>query len=138
MDMSTAMQNLNWLAIIVSAVSTFLIGGLWFSPVLFGKAWMELNGFKESDLQGGQGKIFGVSFILALVMAFNLAMFLAAPEVDFSFGLIAGFLTGFGWVAMAFGVTYLFERKPIKLFWINAGYHIVAFTVMGGILGAWK
>jgi len=40
-------------------------------------------------------------------------------------------------VALSFGVTYLFERKSFGLFLINAGYHGLAFTLMGAILGAW-
>ena len=44
---------------------------------------------------------------------------------------------GFGWVALSFGVTYLFERKPLSLFLIKAGYHGVALTLMGAILGVW-
>lgn len=38
----------------------------------------------------------------------------------------------------AMGITYLFERKSFKLFLINAGYHVVTFTIMGLILGVWK
>lgn len=138
MDMSSAMQNINWAAVFVSALSVFIIGGLWYSPILFGKVWMKLNSFNDNDLKSGQGKIFGVSFILALIMAVNLALFLAAPGVDFGFGLTAGFLVGTGWVAASFGITYLFERKPLSLFFINAGYHVVSFIVIGGILGAWR
>jgi hypothetical protein len=74
--------------------------------------------------------------VLELIMAFNLAAFIGA-ESDITFGLIAGFLAGFGWVALGMGVTYLFERKSFRLWAINAGYHLVSFTVMGGIVGVW-
>ncbi|MCX6953408.1 MAG: DUF1761 domain-containing protein, partial [Verrucomicrobia bacterium] len=82
------------------------------------------------------GRIMGVSFTLELIMAFNLAAFIGAKGT-LAFGLFAGAAAGFGWVALAMGVTYLFERKSLRLFFINAGYHGVAFTVMGAILGAW-
>jgi hypothetical protein len=50
---------------------------------------------------------------------------------------MAGALVGLCWVGTSFGITYLFERKPFILFAINAGYHLVTFTVMGTILGLW-
>ncbi len=131
--------HFNYLAILVAAVSTFLLGGLWFSPLMFLRPWMQELGLTEEHCkkQGNIGAIMGVSFILELIMAFNLAAFIG-PKASLAFGLGAGAAAGFGWVALAFGVTYLFERKSFRFFLINAGYHGVAFTVMGGILGVWK
>ncbi len=132
------LSQLNYLAVFVSALTSFLIGGLWYSPVMFSNAWMKENGFKEEDLKdANMAKIFGTSFVLALIIAFNLAAFIGSNS-DLSFGLFAGFAAGFGWVAMSLGITYLFERKSFKLFLINAGYHIVTYTIMGGILAVWK
>ena len=81
--------------------------------------------------------IFGGSFVLEFVMAFNLAAFLG-DTADLIWGITAGALAGVGWVAASTGVTYLFERKSMKLFLINAGYHVIVFVVMGVILGVWK
>lgn len=132
------MEKVNYLAVLVAALSTFLIGGIWYSPILFAKAWMRENGFNEEELKkGNMAKIFGLSFILGLIAAFNLAMFLGG-ESDAKMGAFYGFLAGAGWVATFIGTHYLFERKSFTLFLINAGYSIVALTVMGLILGAWK
>lgn len=129
---------LNIWAVLVSALSTFLIGGLWYSPAVFGKVWMRENGFTEESLKGGNmAKIFGLSFLLGVVAAVNLAMFMG-PENDPAMGAMWGFLAGFGWVATFVGTHYLFERRSFKLFLINAGYSVVALTVMGVILAAWK
>lgn len=132
-------MSFNYLAILTAAVSTFLLGGIWYSPAVFYNSWMREMGLTAEALkaQGGIGRIMGVSFILELIMAFNLAAFLG-PKATLSFGLFAGAGAGFGWVALSFGVTYLFERKSLRLFFINAGYHGVAFTLMGAILGAWR
>jgi hypothetical protein len=130
--------QLNYWAVLVSALSTFLIGGLWYSPAVFGKAWMRENGFNEEEMKNSNmAKIFGLSFLLALIAAVNLAMFMG-PEKDPTMGALWGFLAGVGWVATFVGMHYLFERKSFKLFLINAGYSIVALTVMGVILAAWK
>jgi hypothetical protein len=132
------MEGLNIWAVLVAAVSTFLIGGLWYSPAVFGKAWMRENGFTEEELKKSNSvKIFGLAFVLALIAAVNLAMFLG-PDTNASMGAFYGFLAGFGWVATFVGTHYLFERKSFTLFLLNAGYSIVALTVMGLIIGAWR
>ena len=49
----------------------------------------------------------------------------------------AGFLAGFGWVAMGIGVVSLFEQRPWTYVFINGGYLTVALVLMGAILGGW-
>ena len=128
-------MNINYLAILLAALSTFLIGGLWYSPILFGKAWMKENKFSEDDMKkGNMAKIFGIAFALGVISAINLAMFMG-PEKDVTQGAIYGFASGI-WVATFVGTHYLFERKSFRLFLINAGYSVVALTVMGIIIVA--
>jgi hypothetical protein len=128
--------SLNWLAIVAAALSSFAIGGLWYGP-LFGKAWMRASGMtEERAAQGRMGMIFGLSFVLQLVAAVVLAMFIGA-EASIGFAVAASSSVGLFWVAPAFGVVYLFEQRSFVHWALNAGYHVVAFTVMGLILGAW-
>lgn len=133
------MPHLNWLAILAAAVSTFLIGGLWYSPAVFGRAWMSANNFTQEDLnRGNLAKIFGLSFVLALLMSANLAAFLADAKTTAVWGATAGFLAGFGWATLGLATVALFERRSLKYILINGGYITVSFTVMGLILGAWR
>ena len=132
------MPHLNWFAVLAAAVSTFLIGGLWYSPVLFGRGWMSANGFTQENLAGNMVKIFGFALIFALLMSANLAAFLADPKTTAGWGATAGFLAGFGWVALGLATIALFERRSWKYIVINGGYMTVSFTVMGLILGAWR
>ncbi len=133
MDIST----LNFYAIGVSALSSFALGGLWYSPLVFGKAWMKETGITEESAKSkNMARVFGLAFIASLVIAFNLAMFLGSSST-LETGAFYGFLAGFGWVAMCFGINDLFEQRSFKLFAINAGYHTVGFTIMGAILGVW-
>ena len=104
--------NLNIWAILAAAISAFLVGGLWYSPLLFGPLWKRANHFSAGEPPAATGKIFAISFVLCLVMAFNLAMFLNDPKTTLAWGATAGFLAGFGWVAMGIGVVSLFERRP--------------------------
>lgn len=135
MDVST----LNWFAVIVAALSNFFIGGLWYSPVLFGKIWMKENNFSEDDLKkGNMPKIFCLTLLFSMVMAFNLAMFLNDKSTTTSWGVIAGFLAGFGWVAMSLFTIGQFERKSTKYMFIHGGYVTISFIIMGLIIGMWR
>ncbi|MCB1554534.1 MAG: DUF1761 domain-containing protein [Xanthomonadales bacterium] len=128
------MPEFNIWAVLAAAVASFLLGGLWYSPLLFGKAWQREAGLSDAQLAGGNmALIFGLSFVLALVASFVFAMFLG-PRPPMALGLGAGFSAGLCWVASSFGINYLFERKSLKLFLINGGYHTLQFTLIGLIL----
>ncbi len=131
------LSQLNFLAIIVAAVSAFFLGGFWYSRACFGKIWMAETGITEDKAaQANMAKTFGFAFLASLIITFNLAMFLG-PHSTFATGAFYGFLAGFGWVAMAFGINDLFEQRSLKLFLVNAGYHTVSFTLIGAIVGGW-
>jgi len=133
------MPHINWLAVLAAAISTFVLGGLWYSPALFGRAWMSVNQLNQEDLaKSNMAKIFSLAFVFALVMAINLAAFLAEPKTNASWGATAGFLAGFGWVTLGIATISLFERRSLKYVLINGGYMTVSFVLMGLILGAWR
>lgn len=135
MDMST----LNVWAILVAALAGHLIGGLWYSPVLFSKGWMESIGKKEEDFkQVNMGMLMTTTYIYHLIMAFCLAMFLNSPEIGMQEGAFYGFLTGFGWIFFVLATNSQFEQRPFKYTLISGAHWTVVFTVMGLILGAWK
>lgn len=135
MNFADVIQNLNWQAIIVAALSTFLIGGIWYS--VFEKSWMAANNSTHEDLKKRKMPlVFGLSFFFSFIMSVNLAMFIG--KEDLVYGTIAGFMTGFGWVAFSIGIISLFENRSFKYVLINGGYMVVSFTLMGAILGAWK
>jgi hypothetical protein len=136
-DLNSAVSSINYLAVLVAAVVVYVLRTLWYHPAFLGKLWVAASGLtEEKTKQGNPGLIFGASFVLELVAAFVLAMFIGT-EATFSFGLQTGFLAGLFWVGTALGVVYLFERRSLRLWLLNAGYLTLAFTVMGGILGAW-
>ena len=135
MDLSAV----NYLAVFVAAVSMFLIGAVWYSKFIFGKAWMRANNFTEEETSNNNvGKTFGLAFIFSFIMALNLAFFLADESTTLTWGIIAGALAGIGWVALGFALIALFERKSWKYILINGGYLIISFIAMGAILGAWR
>ncbi|WCT14661.1 DUF1761 domain-containing protein [Mucilaginibacter jinjuensis] len=131
-------STINWLAIVVAALSAFMVGGLWYSNILFGKVWMaDSNLDTETIRAGNKGKIFGFTAIFSLIMAANLAMFLNDPKTDVQWGTIAGLLAGV-WAFSAIAIHSLFELKSWRYILVNGGYSIVSLTIMGAILGAWR
>ena len=138
MNIQNAFQNLNWLAIVMAAVSAFVLGGLWYSPLMFVKRWMKETGItEEATKNANMIKIFSLAFILSLIAAFFLAMFLGSKAGAFN-GSLAGFMAGLGWVFTFMGISYLFESRTLAHFLINSVYSIVSLTIMGLIIGVWQ
>ena len=132
------MNTVNWLAVLVAGISAFVLGGVWYSPALFGKAWMTENNMTVDDVKkGNKAKIFGWSFVLSLVMAANLGMFISTPDMNLSQGIMYGALTGL-WIFCGIAIVGLFEHKSARYIFINGGYMIVALILMGAIIGVWR
>lgn len=135
MDLQNSLQNVNWLAVIVAAVSAFALGGLWYSPLLFAERWMKETGIKrESANQNSMPRVFGFSFLLAFIASFFLAMFIG-KDGGGTFGAMAGFMAGLGWVFTFMGIIYLFESRSLVHFLINACYSVLSLTIMGFLIG---
>jgi len=130
------MPGINFLAVGLAALSAFVLGGLWYS-LLFAKQWMALTGQSEEKLRSGNPAIvFGGAFLLNLIAAFVLAMFIGPMEIKYA--TLAGLSVGLCWVTASLGVNYLFERRPLGLWLINGGYFTLQFTAMGAIIGAFN
>jgi hypothetical protein len=131
------MDQINILAVIVAAVSAFVLGGLWYSPLLFGKIWA-----REAGVSMDQPKrtptpiLFAVSFLFSLIAATVFALFLGRnPPLNTA--VRDGLTIGACWVATSFGINYQFSNRTFKLFLIDAGYYVVQFTLYGVVLGLW-
>jgi uncharacterized protein DUF1761 len=131
------MPAINLWAVLAAGVASMILGGLWYSPVLFGKAWSAASGVTEEQAKSANiAKTMGTAFVLALVGAAVFAMFLG-PRPAPMFATAAGLSAGLCWVAGSFGINYLFEQRPLRLFFINGGYHTLQYTVIGAVLGLW-
>jgi len=138
------MHNLNWLAILVAAICTMMVGFLWYSPLLFAKPWMKEMGYdpndkaKTEEMKKTAGPKYGGSFVASLISAFTLALILHGLRAeDLHFGLMASFHIWLGFVATVQFTGALFTKQSMKLFGINTGYQLVCYLVMGVILTLW-
>lgn len=132
--------QINYPAVIVSAVAKFALGALWYSPVLFSSQWMELTGVtEEMAAQSNMAVIFGGSFVLYLLQGYVLAHFVHYTNATNAKG---GAQTGF-WIWLGFVATLLmqgslYEHRSMTLWAINGGYELVSLILMGVILAVWK
>ena len=130
-------MNVNFLAVAVAAaIGLFGLGGLWYSKALFGEVWnREAGQGPKSDRH--PALVFGVSYALSFIAAWFLAAVLPA-DASVAQSTMLGILIGACWVATSFGINYGFGSRSLKLWLIDAGYHVLQFTLYGIILGAWR
>ena len=137
MDFTINFGAINLLVVFAATVAGNLLGGLWYSPLVFGKPWARANNI---DLgKQGMGNIpatFMASFVLQLIIA-SLIAALLGPNSTGTEGMQLGTILAFSFVLTSMGMTNLFEQRPLGLILINASYHIVSFGLMGFIIGTW-
>jgi hypothetical protein len=135
--MGTLMQ-VSLLATLVGTLLGFVLGTIWYGP-LFSKTWMAENGFTMETVKQDFNplKVYGTTFVLGLMTSYVFGLALG-PNPDLLYAVGAGLAAGVFWVGTSFATSYLFERKSLRHFLINAGYHAVQFALIGlafGVLG---
>ena len=128
--------DLNWLAVIAAALSAFLLGGIWYGP-LFKKAWCAEAGVDPDAAPRHPARIFATAFACSFLAALIFAAMLDNTKATAAIGFGLGFIVGLFFVATSFGINYAFAQRSLKLWTIDAGYHILQFCLYGLILGAW-
>jgi hypothetical protein len=134
MEITVNFEFVNWLAVLAATVAVFVLGGLWYSPAMFGRI-----GGTVPD-RSAPGRNMQAIFIVAYIFQWLAASLMAAvlgPNATAMNGLIVGLLVGCFFVTTALGVTDIFDNKPLRHLLINGGFHITSFAIMGVIIGAW-
>jgi hypothetical protein len=133
---------INVWAVLVSTVAFWVLGALWYSPVLFSKRWQKEVGFKEEDIsKTNMVKVFGLSFLLMLLMVWALNFVInshKAEDVNLLTGLHYGAFTGFFFSMLTMGINYLYQRRSFVLWLIDGLYIILGLGIAGMILGGWR
>lgn len=129
-------MNVNLVAVVIAAISTMVVGYVWYSKALFANQWLKLSGLNEADIKKGAPMAYSMMFVASLVMAYILDWFiLATGKTGWMGGAEIGCLAAIGFVVTAFVGDTVFNKKPMQLFWITAGFHVVSITIAGAILG---
>lgn len=134
--------DINIWAVLVCAAINMVLGMVWYSPKVFGTAWMKGLGKSMADIEKAKGKGMGSSYALmmvsAVVMAYVLAHFVDfAQAMTVTEGIQTGLWSWLGFVAPVMLGGVLWEGKSWKFYWISAGYYLVSLVIFGAILATW-
>ena len=139
--------DINWLAVLVAGIVIFLLGGLWYSPVLFAKRWIALQGRTEEQMRADAAaanmpvmyaSVFLCGLITAAVMAIIMGHIAGQMEMNAGHGAIIGFTCWLGFAATTSYGTSLFSMRPRQLWFIDSMYNLVSFVLAGIILAVWR
>lgn len=142
--------TINLFAVLVSSILFFVLGALWYSPVMFANAWIKGMGLTDEQLQemkekGPGAKPFIISFLGGLVMAFVTAHIVDFMMVVFgdsgmsnlAIGLTTGFWLWLGYIATFSLNSVAYEDKSWQFYFITTGYQFVGLMIMGSINAVW-
>ena len=137
------MPPLNWLAVLVAAVATFLLGALWYSPMLFAKPWVRAHGYtpqKTEEMRKSAGRAYGLSFACYLVMAAMMAVLAwKSGAATVTGGLRLGFVCWLGFAATIGLTAQLFsEKAKFGVYAIDGGYQLIYLLLQGVVLAVWR
>ena len=139
--------TINYLAVLVAGIVIFVLGGLWYSPVLFAKRWIALQGRTEEQMRAQAAaanmpvmyvSAFICGFVTAWVLAHILAHVASSMTLNAGTGALVGFMCWLGFAATSSYATALFSGKPKQLWLIDSSYNLVSFVLAGMILAVWR
>lgn len=133
--------EINGLAVLLAAVSSMVVGSIWYARGVFGNTWIKLTKLDEKKMNKGATAALITAFVLALLMAYVLAhlAFLSNHFFQHSFMQDAVTTAFWVWLGVAFTRTVThdrFEQRPLKLSLLNSANMLVTMLVMGVIIGA--
>lgn len=127
------MFDVNWLAVVLAALTGFAVGGVWYGPIM-GRRWMGAVGLTEEQVkQGSMPLIYGGAFAFSLLASWTLAHTFATYTQDLSVlvKVMTAFGVALGFIVPAIGTNYLFSQKSKALFFIDAAYWLLFYIAMG-------
>ena len=129
-----------YLEVLIGGLAAFLLGFGWYTA-LFGKAWQAETGVTDEQAQSGMAMTHGLAFVMMCIISFNINYIINFHEVaeqTFVHGAFHGVMVA-GFVAVpAVAINYLYQKKSLKLFLIDAGYVLAFCALSGGVMAALK
>ena len=129
----------NWLAIAVSVIANFVIGGIWYSPLLFVKPWLKMSRVDKQAFDAGLPKALLGDLFSAIAIALVLNQVMRwSGAIGLGYGLLVSVFVWGGFVVSVLITQVTYERRPFAFFAISAGYRFVTLIAMGVILSVWR
>ena len=131
--------GVNYWAILVAGAAYFILGALWYSPVIFGKACTQAVGKSKEELQKGSSALKMIwAFVGSLIIAYGLARILSwTGSYSLTDAIVVSLLAAICFLVTVIGISDSMEVRPMKLYLINIFYNIIGFCIMGIIIGVW-
>lgn len=139
--------EINWLAVVLAAVSSMVVGSLWYMPSVFGKSWTKMTGIKPDKMRGAtpgaMAWMYGSVFVASLVTAYILAHVTFLANRFFGHSYLMDALSTAFWLWLGFTATRIyvhdtFENRRKLLTMLNAMHELVTVLVMAVIIGLIK
>ncbi len=125
---------------IIGGIAAFLLGFLWYTT-LFGKAWQAETGISDEEAQKDMARTHGLALLMMIIMSYAVNIIIGFHDVadqTFLHGAFHGALAGLFYVATSTAINYLYQRKSLKLYLIDASYQVLLLALSGGIMAALK
>ncbi|HRH51122.1 MAG TPA: DUF1761 domain-containing protein [Panacibacter sp.] len=135
------LSGLNWLHVFVAAIAYFALGAIWYSPLLFSKPWIKLTNVKVNDpaAKKAMGLMMFSSFVLMFLCSVGLSiLYHIIPVLDAVHAIKFGLFFGVSFSLTSISISFIYERRPLGLHAIDAGYNILGITVASLVLVLWK
>jgi hypothetical protein len=131
--------SINWWAILTAVLSSFVVGGVWYSPTFFLKPWLTMSKVDKPTFDSGLPKALLGDLVVSIAMALGLNQILGSfGATGIQQGMLVALLVWLGFVASTLLNSVTYEHRPIRYFAINAGNRLVVMVIMGAILAVWK
>lgn len=134
--------SVNYLAVLLAAVSSMVVGATWYAPSVFGTIWAKLAKVKlDKKMSGSQMAVmYGGTFIASLITAYILAHVTYLSYAFFKYDFVQTALTTAFWLWLGLTAARVythdtFEGRPVKLTLLTAAFELVTLVVMALIIG---
>lgn len=135
------LSDINWLAVLVATLAYFILGAIWYSKALFAPKWAKLVGIQMNSeaSKKGLGAMMMGSFILIIVTCIALALLVVRLDLFvLASGIKLGLITGICFATTAVSISFIYEKRPTALYFIDCGYHLVGHIAAAIILVLWR
>ncbi len=131
--------EVNIVAALVATVVAFVVGGLWYSPLLFGKMWMKEMKATDADIkkakEKGMAKEYALQFVGTFLTAYVFAHVLAYAEaVHVNEALQGAFWMWLGFIVPLQIAAIAWTKKSWTWFAIDGGHYLVSLLAMAVVL----